>query len=221
MKNLIGKKFHRLTVISFSGARKGKYYWVCLCDCGKLKVVRRDQLITEKGATKSCGCLNKELAAVRIRKISTTHGMTIGVMAGGKPHKLYKIWLSMKHRCSPSKGGSRKYYYSKGIRVGSKWINSFENFMKDMGNSYFEGAQIDRIDNNKDYCKENCRWATVIEQANNKSTSHFLTFNGKKQTTANWGRETGLKAATIRRRIELGYTVERALTEPLKYKKQI
>ena len=104
-------------------------------------------------------------------------------------------------------------YGGRGISVCDRW-RVFDNFFADMGERP-AGCSIDRIDNDGDYCPENCRWATQREQMGNTCKTRTITFNGKTMSAAEWSRQTGIDGRLIRHRIDgLGWSVERALTEP-------
>lgn len=226
MRDLTGEKFHRLTVIGFSHCfpekgKKGKgkrYYWKCVCDCGKEKIVRSDRLIS--GHTKSCGCYKTEEFKKRMITAFVTHGMTIGKSKGKKTPKIYKIWASMRNRCNYIHGGSYERYGGSGIKVCKKWDKSFEAFFEDMKDTYFEGAQIDRINNKKGYSKTNCRWVTLIEQANNKSNNRFITFDKQTHTVAEWSRIIGISPATILARLNKSNWETKDVLSPTLFKNQ-
>ena len=150
---LIGKKFGRLTVISQLPAKSDyKIRWHCICDCGGKKDTIGKSLLN--GDTQSCGCLHKETMS----KVKTTHGM--------RHTSEYNIWSSMFLRCENRKNAGFKNYGGRGITVCERW-RTFENFFADMGPRPSKKHSIDRIDNDRGYSPENCRWTTQDVQARN------------------------------------------------------
>jgi len=177
---MVNKKFGRLTVIEDVGAdKRQEALWRCLCECGNIIVSLGGNL--RSGHTKSCGCLKKELA----REALTTHGK--------RYIPEYKIWADMIQRCTNQKRDAYKNYGGRGIAIDKKWM-SFEFFYKDMGDRPSKLYTIERIDNDKGYYKENCKWATYTEQSRNKRI-------GKNNTTGrngvNWVKETKKYRAEI------------------------
>lgn len=157
--NLIGRRFGRLIVVKRAeSTAEGRTLWLCRCDCGKEKVIRGKHLVN--GAIRSCGCLHIEV----LREQSLKHGATRGY--GKTPE--YESWTCMKNRCFNPKRKSFKDYGGRGIRVCARWLNSFENFLADMGRRPGPGYSIDRKNNDGDYEPGNCRWATSEEQNNNR-----------------------------------------------------
>lgn len=156
-EKLIGEKFGRLTVNEFShwheGSGQRTSVWACTCDCGNTIKMRRSYL--QATEVPSCGCYKSEVLSA----LQTKHGMY------GTP--TYKSWVKMRERCLSDSYCEKEYYQDRGITICQEWIESFESFYKDMGERP-EGTSLDRIDPNKGYYKENCRWADLTIQAYNR-----------------------------------------------------
>lgn len=137
-------------------------------------------------------------------------------MQNKRKDKLYACWCHMKSRCYNPNNKDYQYYGAKGIKICDEWKNSYDKFKEwSIHNGYELGLEIDRINGNKDYCPENCRWATRKEQMNNVSFNHLLTLNGVTKTMAEWAEDTGLTYNTIKQRInKLGWNIEKAITTP-------
>lgn len=197
-KDFVGQRFGRLEVLKerIDLKKPGSYHRVveCLCDCGNIKICFLNNL--KQDLTHSCGCLHKE--------IKTIHGHYLD--------SEYRIWKGMLDRCYNKDNASYHHYGGRGIGVSDEWKDSFETFFADMGPRPSLEHSIDRRDNDKGYSKENCRWATDIEQANNKSTNVFYTYKGETRTLSDWCRIFNLDYKNIRQRIYKGMLFEVAIS---------
>jgi len=205
VKNVMGQKFGKLTVVSrnYDVTYNGNAFWFCQCECGKKTIVMGSRLI--HGRTKSCGCL---------RKLNGyTNPLSHGHAIGKKKSKTYMIWANMINRCTNPAQKSYPKYGGRGISVCQRWRESFENFLEDMGEKP-EGLSIDRIDNNGNYEKDNCRWTTKREQLRNYSRNRMITFNGKTQCLTDWAEEIGIDRQTISSRLYRGWSIEKAIVTP-------
>lgn len=215
-KNLSGKVFGNWTVLNHF-EKRGLYdriHWLCKCSCGTEKLVSRQTLL--EGTTKSCGCIRIE--AQRIRQ--TTHGATTHATVS----KEYRAWIGMKTRCYNTKTKRYKHYGGKGVLVCDRWLNSFENFIEDMGYAPSKKHSLDRKENDKGYSKENCRWGTILEQANNTTRCHSIEFNGKMQNLKQWCDELSLDYYRTLHRLRLGWSVNASFTcdkNPGKYRREV
>lgn len=198
---MIGLKFGRLTIVSFA-SRRGRFV-TCQCDCGNETTIRKSSLTG--GTTTSCGCFQRERAAARVFRHGHAH----------KHNKTYHAWRGMKKRCLLESNENYKNYGGRGIKVCRRWIDSFESFLADMGEAP-DGMSIDRIDNDGDYEPGNCRWATTKEQANNRRTNVWLSHDGKTLTVKQWSERIGIKTTTLERRIQHGWSAQKAIETPVK-----
>lgn len=205
VKDITGQRFNRLLVLGYVGTNPhGHATWLCLCDCGQYSVVARSGLI--HGTTRSCGCLQREWATTD----KLTHGMTL------TPE--YRCWRAIINRCENPKSAQYKDYGGRGIAVCERWRHSFENFLADMGAKPGPKYSIERLGNDLGYSPDNCRWATATEQMNNMSRNRYLDFRGERLTVSQWAKRIGIRAMNLYDRLHKGWSVERALTEPLKHR---
>lgn len=183
VKNLTGKRFGRLTVIGVDDRGTKKTYWNCLCDCGNIKSVRSDSL--QNGAIKSCGCLKKEqdkknLINDEMRKVERFGGKFGHI-------RIHSIWSSMKGRCYNTNDARYSDYGGRGITVCDEWRNDFFAFYSwAMENGYSDDMTIDRIDNDRGYSPENCRWVDNRTQARNRRTNINITIGNATKTLTEW-----------------------------------
>lgn len=208
-----GEKYGKLTVLNFSHSKSDGRYYLCECICGQKKPILAAQL--KKGIVTSCGC----------RANIKSHGYT--------GTRLYSIWRNMRLRCHDPNSTWYKHYGARGIFVCDEWFDNFINFKNDMENEYLahcklhgeRNTTLERIDNNSHYFRENCKWITQQEQANNtRNTYKFLAeySNGYKEvglTQAGFAKKYGLNYRRIndclkgRQRSHKGWTFKRILTE--------
>ena len=209
--DLTSKQFTRLIVVRrVQNDNHGHSMWLCKCDCGKEKIISGYSITS--GHTRSCGCFRSEKTTQR----STKHGHK----AGNKVSKIYMAWESMVQRCTNSNDKGYKNYGGRGIVVCVRWMK-FDNFLIDIGEPPTKHHSIDRIKNNGNYCKSNCRWATKKQQMRNMRTNHLVAYNGKKQCIAAWMEETGISENVILWRLKRGWPVEDTLTTPIRGKRKV
>ena len=216
--DLTGKIFGRLTVIKqVSNPYKGDHHacWLCKCSCGKETVVPSNSLL--KGNTSSCGCGSLENARKQ-GGVNKTHGDAYYK----NRHRLFTIWNNMKQRCYNLKNPRYKNYGGNGITMCKDWKDSYITFKKwALNNGYKPGLSIDRIDNNKGYYPENCRWATQKEQQNNKTTNHYIEYLGKQYTLTTLCEELHIPYGRTLCRLQRGLSIEEAIqSEKLPIHKQ-
>lgn len=182
--------FGYLTAIDICGRKRKCVLWRARCVCGSEIAIPSIDLTRKRGLEKrSCGCKAREQKLI--------HGM--------KGHRAWKIFKNIKQRCTNPKNPGYANYGGRGIRV--LW-NSFAEFWRDMGPTYEPHLEIDRIDNDGHYCRENCRWTTRLVNVNNRRKS--IRINGK--TLTELAEETGIPRGTLyhyhRHGRDLGYLIE-------------
>ena len=188
-------------MVAFGNTGRSKKRVTATCTCGEEFDVRLDSLVS--GHTKSCGCLQR----ARVSSAITTHGMT--------DTPTYKSWVAMKTRCTNPASNVYEQYGGRGIKVCNRW-DKFENFLEDMGER-LENESIDRVNNNGNYCKENCRWSTISVQNRNKRSN--VTYKGECATDASI--RLGGERNLVRGRLASGWPAEKAFNKPLRATKDI
>jgi hypothetical protein len=206
----IGSVWGNLTVIGEERIRrdtpksKKKHSYcrnlILRCICGNQIKAYCSNVV--RGDYVSCGCMRGSFSKER----ATIHGMT--------KSREYNIWIGMKARCLDIKATSFKRYGALGIKVCHRWLESFQNFLDDMGLCPSVNHSLDRYPNNKgDYTPNNCRWATPKEQARNTKNNVYIIYNGRRRLLVEWAEELGIKSQTIYVRIFVRkWDIERALT---------
>lgn len=198
MSHKIGERVGKLTLVRplKAGEVKRGHSWVCRCDCGAEIVVETSNL---RKQTKCKECAVKE---------QTKHGLS------NTP--LYTVWEHMKRRCLTQSEKCYKDYGARGITICDEWID-FEPFMDwALASGYDPSLTLDRIDNDKGYSPENCRWADRRTQQNNRRNSIYITANGVTLPCAEWARKTGIPKNVLRARyVEMGWSGEKTVSTPV------
>ena len=198
--DISGQVFHRLTAVCrHHKVKSGNVIWKCRCECGSITYASATQL--RSGGRVSCGCYQREQQKVAV----TTHGMSNS--------GTYRSWSSMLSRCGNPKAPDYSRYGGRGIVVCNAWIESFENFLNDMGERPYLHT-IGRIDCNAGYDKKNCRWESREQQAQNRSNTVWLSFNGETMPLSVLARRCGVSAGTITRRLKRGFSVDDSVKKP-------
>ena len=197
----VGQKYNHLTAIR--PANDGKYLF--RCDCGTEKEISGYNVV--KGLTISCGSC--EYHAKEISDRSKTHGLS--------DTRFYEQYRGMLKRCYDSNAINYRDYGGRGITVCEEWRNDPGAFLTwALENGWAEGLTLDRIDNDGPYCPTNCRWVTAHDQSRNKRSNLLLTFNGQTKIAADWADELGIPRKTLYERLRIGWTVEDALSRPVR-----
>lgn len=201
-KSHVGEKHGYFTIIEFSHKVKTALHWVCRCDCGNIRIMVYSAL--KLGNRKSCGCRKGELIS---RQKKGVHG------CAEMPE--YNSWRGMCERCTNPSHSAYRNYGGRGIKIDERWlgVGGFKTFLADMGPMPSRKHSIDRIDNDGDYCPENCRWATRTQQNRNSRKVVKLTHNGVTMCIQEWAEHLGVSRIAMQKRIKK-WGLERALSEP-------
>lgn len=190
--------YGRLTVLSVEGTMAN-----CLCTCGTRKSILMRSL--RSGNTRSCGCLGREARAANGRR-NRTHGM--------KRTSTYKSWDSMKQRCLNPKSRQYRDYGGRGISICARWVESFENFLADMGECP-PGLTLERKDVNGHYEPSNCTWATRLAQTRNRRITAHIKVDGQDRILGEVCAERGVNAHLVHGRLRSGWPInERLFSQP-------
>lgn len=200
-----GQRYGRLLVMRMRGSNGRTPLFECRCDCGETVTVTGAHL--QQGSTRSCGCLARE----RVLAMNTKHGMK---KRGDKPPE-WNSWSGAIARCFNPRCKQYKFYGARGISVCARWRNSFAAFMEDMGPRPSNHHSVDRIDVNGDYEPSNCRWATAIEQGQNRRAVKVYEIDGIVSTLGQHAMRHGLPQATVFGRLRRGLTPIEAVTNPV------
>ena len=201
----IGDRYGNVVVLSFKYKKDGRDMWECQCDCGKIFIARGSNL--RSGNTKSCGCNFRKNARLYHIKHNNCNS------------RLYHIWHSIKQRCLDKNRPEYNRYGGRGITICNEWINDFQAFYDwAMANGYQDNLSIDRIDNDRGYFPENCRFVTRDVQQNNTRYNHKITIDGETKNITQWAREYNLNVSTLWLRIKKGWSKDRLLIPSKKRK---
>ena len=211
--DITGMRYGRLLVVGKTDmcdfGTRGAPIWRCLCDCGNEVLVTRKRLRDKK----SCGCLLKEQQTISEKNPNYRHGENCN-----GPSRLSQIYHNMIERCNNPNNTVYPNYGGRGITVCDEWqCNSSSFFKWAHDHGYRDGLTIDRVDVDAGYSPENCRFVDRKIQGNNTRRNHYITYNGKTLTMAEWADETGIPYYTLRSRINiLHWAPDKALTHPVR-----
>ena len=205
-----GERNGRLTAVEFvERDRWGAARWRFRCECGNINYVARPDQV-RRGIIISCGCLREEKAATRCR-LRAKHGHS----RRGSRSSEYHSWRNMLDRCRDPNSDSYKWYGGRGITVCDRWL-TFENFLADMGLKPAPKCTIGRINNDRRYEPDNCRWESPKQQARNRVTSRLVLYRDRSITIAEACEITGISRNVVDGRLNRGWTPERAVTTAVK-----
>lgn len=208
--DLTGARFGRLAVIGLADKKGSHQRWLCQCDCGKQTKSLGFSL--RGGKSQSCGCIAAEKSKARwenpTAEMRARQSLSAKKTHGKTKHPSYQVWADMKGRCLNQKHKWFPSYGGRGITVCERWM-SFENFYEDIGANWAHGMQLGRIDNDKGYSPENCRWETPEQQQSNKSNNVFIDTEIGRLTVGQAARHYGISPACLGYRVRSGYPAEK------------
>ena len=217
--DMTGQKIGRLYVVKRVGAWDKQVWWLCKCDCGNEKIICGAVLRNPK--VRSCGCVYKETrqAVARASIAKEKHGDSFA--------RLYFVWGDMKARCYNPNSISFKNYGARGITVCEEWKNDYSAFKKwAIENGYNENAKrgectLDRIDIDKHYSPDNCRWAEMKVQSNNRRNTPMVTINGYTAPITEWAEKANIPRHLIYSRYRRGWSGEELISPPDQHRRRI
>lgn len=198
----VGKIYSMLTIEKYIGYHpqpcgRNAYYYECLCECGNRKTMSEINLIN--GNTKSCGCFRKARAKV----FSKSHGDSCS--------KTYNTWASMKQRCLNKNHVGYSNYGGRGITICKEWLESYDSFLRDMGQKPSQKHSLDRIDNEAGYSKDNCRWALISEQVISRRDTIKVLYKGEITSLSGAARMAGVNVSTAKGQRRRGLPIDKII----------
>lgn len=205
----IGDRFGKLSVVADLPLDHRQRRWKCLCDCGK--ETRTFQFSLLAGKAKSCGCTAAEKSKVRWSQPQPELRAKLSANARNATHRMskhpaFRSWTDMKTRCLVTSSKWYPSYGGRGITIAEDWRSSFEKFWEDLGETWFKGAQLGRINNDAGYSRENCRWETAKQQQNNKSNNVFVETPSGRMTVSQAAEKYNLTHSCVNYRAKQGYS---------------
>lgn len=210
ISKFIGVKFNRITVLGDFGMIKNSHYVLGKCECGIEKKFKWYEV--KSGGSKSCGCLQKEVASKILTEATKTHGLS--------DHPLYGIWCNIKRRCTVEAAEFYEVYGGVGVRVCEEWMNDFKPFYDwCIENGWRKGLEVDKDLKSpekpgKMYSPEFCSIVTHLVNSRNKTTTQFITYEGQTHSVQEWAEKLNLPYKAVWGRLKSGWTIERMINEP-------
>lgn len=195
-RDLTGIRYTRLVAVEVVGKRRNRPLWRLVCDCGGEAFGLAGEL--ECGTPRSCGCLHVETARAQ-GKNNGSHGGT------ADKDRLYNVWAGMKQRCYDVNFEKYSDYGARGITICDEWRDDYAAFREwSLANGHDKSLTIDRIDNDKGYSPDNCRWADRFVQMNNRRNTVWVEYQGERITLSNAARACGINRMTLWDRAKKG-----------------
>lgn len=205
MNDFKGMKFGKLTILERCGSKNKRAIWKCICDCGNYYIGVGSEI--KSGGVKSCGCLRKKTAALQGKKSR--------IYFSEKEKRLKRIYDGMKARCYNKNSAQYLNYGGKGIKIFDLWLENFNTFKSwAIANGYKNELTLDRIDNDKGYEPQNCRWSTYKVQENNRSNNRIVSYEGKKYTLSELSNFLKISGSCLAWRIKNGWKEHELSLEP-------